>query len=186
MSVNGASTIIEYASCIIQRQWNVGNPQWTHPQPLLANMLVMILRPPPTVEHLQSVNSFCGGSERYTAMNSIVLFLNWVLHGQSLQSNLVYNFTNMHAISYRSDFLLEAVELIFENPQCAVLCHYFRQDFEPDYSAVYFVTPCGIHILWTPHCSRLWSLRKTHLSLFVIWATLLYKSSSMLGGHQRM
>jgi len=35
-------------------------------------------------------------------MNCIVLFLNRVLRGQSLQSNLVYNFTNMHAMSYRS------------------------------------------------------------------------------------
>ena len=37
-------------------------------------------------------------------MNCIVLFLNQVLRGQSLQSNLVYNFTDMHGMSYRSDF----------------------------------------------------------------------------------
>jgi len=48
---------------------------------------------------------FCGGSECYTAMNCIVLVKNWVLRGQSLQSVLVYNFTTMHAMSYRSDFL---------------------------------------------------------------------------------
>jgi len=34
-----------------------------------------------------------------------MLFLNGVLHGQSLQSVLVLNFTNMHAMSYWSDYL---------------------------------------------------------------------------------
>jgi len=52
---------------------------------------VMISHPPPTIEHPQSINNFCGGSERYTAMYCIVLFLNQVLPGQSLQSVLVYN-----------------------------------------------------------------------------------------------
>jgi len=47
---------------------------------------------------------FCGDFERCTAMNCIVLFLNGVLRGQSSQSHLVYNFTNMHAMSYWSDF----------------------------------------------------------------------------------
>jgi len=46
---------------------------------------------------------FCGGFECCTAMNCIVLFLNGVLRGQSSQSHLVYNFTNMHAMSYWSD-----------------------------------------------------------------------------------
>jgi len=64
----------------------------------------MILHPPLTIEHPQSMNNFSGGLERYTAMYWIVLFLNHVLPGQSLQSVLVYNFTNMHAMSYRSDF----------------------------------------------------------------------------------
>jgi len=68
-------------------------------------MLVTISRPPPTIERLESINSFGGGSERFTAMNCIVLFLNRVLRGQSLQSNLVHNFTNMHAMSYRSVFV---------------------------------------------------------------------------------
>jgi len=44
------------------------------------------------------------GSERYTAMNCILPFLNGVLRGQSLQSVLVFNFTNMHAMSYWSDY----------------------------------------------------------------------------------
>jgi len=61
--------------------------------------------PPPTIECPQSINTFCEGSEHYTAMNCIVLFLNRVLHGQSLPYNLVYNFTNMHAMSYRSGFV---------------------------------------------------------------------------------
>jgi len=44
------------------------------------------------------------GSERYTAINCIMLFINGVLRGQSLQSFLVFNFTNMHAMSYGSDY----------------------------------------------------------------------------------
>jgi len=44
------------------------------------------------------------GSKHYTAMNFIMLFLNGVLRGQSLQSVLVFNFTNMHAMSYWSDY----------------------------------------------------------------------------------
>ena len=36
-------------------------------------------------------------------MYCIVLFLNQVFPGQSLQSVLIYTFTNMHAMSYRSD-----------------------------------------------------------------------------------
>jgi len=105
MSVNGASIIFDLALWIIQRQWQVGNPQWTHPQRSMARMLVMISGRPPTIERPQSINGLCGGSECYTATNCIVLFLHRVLNSQSLQSNLVYNFTNMHAMSYRSDFL---------------------------------------------------------------------------------
>jgi hypothetical protein len=44
------------------------------------------------------------GSECYTAINCIMLFLNGVLRGQSLQSVLVLNLTNMHAMSYWSDY----------------------------------------------------------------------------------
>jgi hypothetical protein len=46
------------------------------------------------------------GSQRYTAMNCIVLFLNGVLRGQSLESVLVFNFTNLHAMSSWSDYFL--------------------------------------------------------------------------------
>ena len=79
-------------------------------------MLVTISPLPPTIEHPQSVNNFCGGSEHYTAMNCIVLFLNQLLHGQSLQSFLVYNFTNMHAMSYRSDFFACSCRVTCEEP----------------------------------------------------------------------
>jgi hypothetical protein len=54
--------------------------------------------PPPIIEYQQSINNFCGGSERYTAMYCIVLLLNQVLPGQSLQSVILYNFTNMQAM----------------------------------------------------------------------------------------
>jgi len=55
----------------------------------MAKMLVMILRPSPTIERSHSVNSFGGCSEHHTAMNFIVLFLNRVLRGQASQSILV-------------------------------------------------------------------------------------------------
>jgi len=67
-------------------------------------MLVTILSLAPTIECPHSVNSLGRCSECFTAMNCIVLFLNWVLCGQSLQSVLVYNFTNMYAMSHRSDY----------------------------------------------------------------------------------
>jgi len=67
-------------------------------------MLLTISHPPPTMEFPRRVNNFCGSSVHYTAMNCVVLFLNLVLHCQSLQSVLVYNFTNMNAMSNRSDF----------------------------------------------------------------------------------
>jgi hypothetical protein len=38
-------------------------------------------------------------SERYTAINCSMLFLNGGFRGQSLQSVLVFNITNMHEIS---------------------------------------------------------------------------------------
>jgi hypothetical protein len=44
------------------------------------------------------------GSERYTAMNCSMLFLNGGLRGQSLQSVLEFNITNMHAMSDWSDY----------------------------------------------------------------------------------
>jgi len=69
----------------------------------MAKVVVMISRPPPTIECPHSVNSFGRCSECYPAMNCIVLILNPVLCGQSSQSILVQNFTIMHAMSYRSD-----------------------------------------------------------------------------------
>jgi len=81
---------------------------------------------------------------------------------------------------------VEAVESIFKNPQSALLYCYIRQSFEADQPAVWLLPPCRIQNLWTSHCSRLWSLPKMNLSLFVIWATFHYKSSSILSGRQWM
>ena len=82
--------------------------------------------------------------------------------------------------------LLGAVESISKNPQSALLYRYLWQSFESDYPGVEFLRPCQIQNLWTPHCLRLWSLPILNVSLFVIWATLFYKSSAMLGGLQWM
>jgi len=121
-SLNGASTIVDIASWIIQWRWKVDNLQWTHRQHRLGRMLVMISRPPPTIECPQSVNSVCGGSERYTAMNCIVLFLNRVLCGQSLQSDLADNITNMHAMSDSTDiFTCTSTVNIWETTVCCAV-----------------------------------------------------------------
>jgi len=61
------------------------------------------------------------GSQRYTAMNCSMLFLNGCLRGQSLQSVLIFNITNMHAMSDWSDYFPVAVESIFKNRQSALL-----------------------------------------------------------------
>ena len=135
--------------------------------------------PPPTIERPQSVNGCWRGSECYSAMNRIVLFLNRNLCGQSLQSDRVYNFTNMHSMSYKSDFILVAVESIFKNPQFPLQYCFFQQSFESDYPAFRFRLPCRIQNLWTPRCSRSWSLPKMNTSLFLNWVTW---SFWMIGG----
>jgi len=72
--------------------------------------------PPHTIDSPQSMNSFHQGSEHYTAMKCIVLFLNRVLHGLSLQSVLVYNFTNKNIMSHRSDILASSCRVNVEEP----------------------------------------------------------------------
>jgi len=88
-------------------------------------MLVARSLLPPTIEHPQSIYRFCGGSEHYTAMNCIVLFLNWVLRGPPLQSVLVYNFTNMHQMFYRSEFFAASFRVNNQEPAVSftVLLH---------------------------------------------------------------
>jgi len=66
-------------------------------------MLVMISHLPSTIERPCGVHNVCGGPLSCTAMNCIVLFLNWVLHGQSFQYILVYNFTNLRTMSHSFD-----------------------------------------------------------------------------------
>ena len=88
----------------------------------MAQMLVMIWRLPPAVEGLHNLNSFGGCSDRYTAMYCIVLFLHRVLPGQSSHSILVYNFTNMHAMLYRSEFFACSFRVnIYELAACGTV-----------------------------------------------------------------
>jgi len=104
MSVNGASTIFGLASWTIWGLQRGVNPWSTYRLPGWAKMLLTISHPPTTIERSPSIDNFCGGSVSYTAKNCIASLPNWVLRGQSFQSVLVYNFTNMHAMSHRSDF----------------------------------------------------------------------------------
>jgi len=103
-SVNGVSTIFHLASSILYGQWNTANWQSTYRQPLSSKLQLTILHLPPTIERPRSVNNFGGGSASYTAMKYITLFLNGIACSQSLQSVLLYNVTNMYAMSHRSDF----------------------------------------------------------------------------------
>ena len=56
------------------------------------------------------------GSKHHTAINCIMLFPNGVLRGQSLQSVLVFNFSNMHAMSYWSDYFPCSCRVNIEKP----------------------------------------------------------------------
>jgi len=49
-------------------------------------------------------------------MNRIALFLNRVLHGQSVQYDLVHNFRNMHAMFQRFDFIAYSSRVNIEEP----------------------------------------------------------------------
>jgi len=102
MNLNRPSTIFGLAFWTIWGLRKGVNPWLTDPPPLWAKMLLTISLPPPTIERPLSVKIFCGGSVSYTAMNCIALLQHWVLQGQSFQFVLVYNFTNMHAMSHRS------------------------------------------------------------------------------------
>jgi len=150
----------------------------------IAKILVTISRPLPTIERLQCVNCVCGGSERNTAINCNVLFPKGVLPGQSLQYVLVFNFTNMHVMSYWSEFFNVAVESICKKLESAFQYRFFRQSLNSYYTAWKHPLPGRIRNLWTPHRSRLSSPPKINLLLFAIWATLLFISSLMLGGVQ--
>jgi hypothetical protein len=102
ISVNGSSTIVDFASWIIQGLWNGINSQSTYPHSMLATVLLSTERPPSRIEYWQGVNTFCWGSVCYTEIHCIALFLNYVLLGQSVQYIVVYNITNVHAMSERS------------------------------------------------------------------------------------
>jgi len=111
---------------IMHLGWSKGNgTQQTHNPPIgshfEADIADTISRPPPTIEHARSINNHCGGSVHYTAMRCIAVFLNWVLHGQSFQYVCIYNFTNMHAMSHRSDFFACSSRVNIQQQQSTVL-----------------------------------------------------------------
>ena len=119
-----------------------------------------ISRPPPAIECPQSVNSVCGGSERYTAWTALCCSI-IEFHTVSL-CNLTMCTTSHICMQCLTDLicLLVAVKRIFKNPQSGLLYRFFRQSFELDYPAVKFLPPCQIQILSTPCCSRFWSVPK--------------------------
>jgi len=72
----------------------------------LGKMQVMISQPPSQNGGQQIVNIFWVGSVSCTATNRTAWFYNGVPNVQSLQFVFVFNFTNMHAMSHKSDFCL--------------------------------------------------------------------------------
>ena len=77
------------------------------------NQLLKISVNRASTAHQQSVNraltecqQFCWVSAGYTATHCMALVLKWVFNGQSFQYFSVYSFTNLHARSRRSYFLL--------------------------------------------------------------------------------
>ena len=161
---------------------NLWYPHWL---PLLTTMRVIISCPPPKVEYQRSINSLCVGSASWTFANCPVLFLNSVLNGHSFQYVSVYNFTNKHAMSHRTDFCsILALELKFKNQLSALIYRNFGQCFELSYPFFKVQPQCRIQNLQTPCWKRLWYLLKMDVSLFAIWVTLLWESYSMLDGLQ--
>jgi hypothetical protein len=67
-------------------------------------MLVTVSQLPSKNEGQLRVNSLCWGSVSETAINWTTVFSNCVINCQSFRYVLVYNFTNMYAMSHRSDF----------------------------------------------------------------------------------
>ena len=94
-------------------------------------------------------------SERYTAINCIMLFLNGVLRRQLLQSVLVFNFTNTHAMSYWSDYFPCSCRVnIYESAVCFTVSLF---------SAVFRVVLPSFQISTT-----MWDIKSLNTSLFEV------------------
>jgi hypothetical protein len=90
----------------INRPFNSGNPKSFDQLPVWTIIQLTKSLLPSRNESQQSVNSFCGSSVWYTAVNCIAWFLNVDFNGQSFQYFLVCSFRNMHVMSQRSDLFL--------------------------------------------------------------------------------
>ena len=69
-----------------------------------AKMLTTISQLLSKNEHQRCVNSVLGGPVNCTATYCTDLFLNQAISRQSSVYVPIFNFTNMHAMSHRSDF----------------------------------------------------------------------------------
>jgi hypothetical protein len=106
MSINRASAIFRLALWIINWLYNSVNSLSNCWPPLHAKMLSTRLELPSKNEGQRCNNSFGGGSVSCTAMYCTASLLNRVINGQSCLYISIFNFTNMHALSHRSDFYL--------------------------------------------------------------------------------
>jgi hypothetical protein len=104
-------------------------------------MVVTISRPPLTLNCPQRVTSVGRGSEYHTAMNCIVLFVNSVLPGQSLQSVLVYNFTNKKTMPHRSDIVASSCRVNGIEPAHCFTVSLISVVFRVGLPSVQFPTP---------------------------------------------
>jgi len=134
-------------------------------------------------ESQRSVNTFCGGSASCTTTYCIAFFLNRVI---SLQLSLyvpMFNFTNMHAVSHRSDCCLDCSSKV----NISVLAIYFTVTL--CLTATTVKLPCfQIHTTKSDSQSFNTSLLGVMITdkhervFFMIWMILLYQSYLMLGG----
>jgi len=128
-----------------------------------------------------SAPTVCQGSERYTAMNCIMLFLNEVLCGQSLQSVLVFNFTHMHAMSYWSDYLPCSCRVNIGEPAVCFTVSLFSAVSWVGIPKILISTAMSdtqslnislLEVMISSKIERDFIRNLSHLTLFVIWATL--------------
>jgi len=118
-------------------------------------------------------------------LQSSAYFQNAVINSLSSLYAPVFNFTNMHPMSHRSDFCLACSSKVnIKNQLSSLQYRIFGLSLKPNYTVFKLLPPSGNHNLSVPRCWRLGYLQLIKVCLLVIWTTLLFKSSLMPGGLQ--
>jgi len=98
----------DFWSCILDNLWAMERryPMFNSSAALLGKNSSDIIASSSYNSAPTERQQFLWGLNKLHSINCIVLFLNWVLHSQSWQYVVVYNFANMHSMSHRSDYWL--------------------------------------------------------------------------------